>query len=692
MIIDFGRKGIRKLVLAIVLVALLVCVAAIGSFGAQTRRGLVTTSAGFSLNIRSDAGTGYTAIGKVWSGDIVNVVGEKNASDGVLWYLIEHGGVTGYVTSQYIQILPEETTTPPEETTTPDGTTGGEENEEPPVIVDFEAYLTEQGFPESYKPALRELHALYPTWIFKAQHVEFDFYDAVQKENEEKRSLVWVNSISSWKSTEDDAYDWASNTWKGFDGPNWVMASKEIIAHYMDPRNFLGVNSIFQFLEQSYDGNIQTVSGVKKIIAGTFMENDVVDTDGSTLNYANVIYNAGKTYGVNPYVLAAMLVQEQGTSGTSGLISGTYPGYEGYFNYFNIGAYAEGNMNAIQRGLWYARGGNNGGTSNLRPWTSRLKALNGGAYYYATGYTNVGQNTLYLKRFNVQGDKPFTHQYMTNIQGAASEAGELAQGYSPELRTTALSFYIPVYKNMPESAVERPTGDGSPNMKLSSLSVTGWDLTPDFDPETLEYMLVVPASFNSIIIKATAMDVSAKVEGAGEVALNGDSCVFEIKVTAGNGSTRVYKLRVEKENSESFGNVSFTDRYKLTNTTVYGIVPDTTVAALRSSLMAQGTIKVKNRDGYYKLDGEIVTTFDTICVLTTNNVPYGEYWASVLGDLNADGNINVTDLIKVRNLILDSSTMSEVELKSGDIDYSGGLSVVDLIKIRNHILGTGKIS
>ena len=51
------------------------------------------------------------------------------------------------------------------------------------------------------------------------------------------------------------------------------MASKEIIAHYMDPRNFLGVNSVFQFLEQSYDGNIQTLEGVKKIIAGTFMEN-----------------------------------------------------------------------------------------------------------------------------------------------------------------------------------------------------------------------------------------------------------------------------------------------------------------------------------------------------------------------------------------------------------------------------------
>ncbi|MBQ7968718.1 MAG: SH3 domain-containing protein [Clostridia bacterium] len=749
MIIEFGKKGIRKLILAIVLVAMLICVTAISGFGArEVRRGVVTTSEGFSLNIRSDAGTSNAAIGKVYSGDIVTIVGEKNAPDGVLWYLIEHGTITGYVTSQYIQILPDETTAPPDNTTAPDDTTtapdgtttapdgtttapdgtttapdgtttapdgtttapdgtttapddtttgpddttGGGGGQEIPEPIDFEAYLTEQGFPESYKPALRELHALYPNWIFKAQHVEFDFYEAVQKENEEKRSLVWVHSISSWKSTEGDAYDWASNTWKGFDGANWVMASKEIIAHYMDPRNFLGVNSVFQFLEQSYDGNIQNIDGVKKIIAGTFMENDVIDSDGSTLNYATAIFNAGKEYQVNPYVLAAMIVQEQGTGGTSGLISGTYPGYAGYYNYFNIGAYADGNMNAVQRGLWYAKGGNTGGTSNLRPWTSRLKAINGGAYYYAEGYTNAGQNTLYLKRFNIQGEKPFTHQYMTNIQGAASEAGELAQGYSPELRTAALSFYIPVYKNMPENAVERPTGDGSPNMKLSSLSVTGWELTPDFDPETLEYMLVLPASSNSIVIKGTAMDATANVEGLGEVILNGDNCVFEIKVTAGNGSVRIYKLTVAKEDSDNYGNVSFTERYKFVNTLIYGIAPNTTVGELRKNLMEQGSIKVRNKDGFYKLDVETVSSLDTICVLTTKDVPYGEYQAVVLGEINGDGNVTVTDLIKVRNLILDSSNVTEVELKSADIDGNGSMDVIDLIKIRNHILGTGKIS
>jgi hypothetical protein len=188
------------------------------------------------------------------------------------------------------------------------------------------------------------------------------------------------------------------------------------------------------------------------------------------------------------------------------------------------------------------------------------------------------------------------------------------------------------------------------------------------------------------------MHASAKVEGLGEITLNGDNCVLEIKVTAGNGSVSVYKLTVAKEDSESYGKVSFTDRYKITNTVIYGIAPDTTVAGLRSSLMAQGTIKVKDANGNYKNDDAVVCTADTICVLTTNNVPYGEYWASVLGEINSDGKINVTDLIKVRNLILDSSNMTEVELKSGDVDGNGSLNVIDLIKIRNHILGTGKIS
>ncbi|MBE6758376.1 MAG: hypothetical protein E7552_07535, partial [Ruminococcaceae bacterium] len=34
----------------------------------------------------------------------------------------------------------------------------------------FEAWLSAQEFPESYRPALRELHSQYPNWVFRAQH------------------------------------------------------------------------------------------------------------------------------------------------------------------------------------------------------------------------------------------------------------------------------------------------------------------------------------------------------------------------------------------------------------------------------------------------------------------------------------------------------------------------------------------
>lgn len=55
-------------------------------------------------------------------------------------------------------------------------------------------------------------------------------------------------------------------------------------------------------------------------------------------SYVDIIMNAGAQSGVNPYVLGAMILQEQ-ANGTSGSISGTTAGYQGIYNFFNIGAY-----------------------------------------------------------------------------------------------------------------------------------------------------------------------------------------------------------------------------------------------------------------------------------------------------------------------------------------------------------------
>ena len=73
-------------------------------------------------------------------------------------------------------------------------------------------------------------------------------------------------------------------------------------------------------------------------------------------------------------------------------------------------------------------------------------------------------------------------------------------------------------------------------------------------------------------------------------------------------------------------------------------------------------------------------------------MPYGEYRAGVLGDVICDGNIIITDILRVRNIILGAWDVTALENLCADIDGNGEVSINDLIKIRNHILGTDTIS
>lgn len=255
--------------------------------------------------------------------------------------------------------------------------------------------------------------------------------------------------------------------------------------------------------------------------------------------------NAGAQTGVNPYVLAAMILQEQGNNGTGRSISGTVAGYTGYYNFFNIEAYQSGSMDAVSRGLWYASQSG----SYERPWNSVDKSILGGASYYATNYVKVGQDTFYLKKFNVQGSNLYKHQYMTNIQGAASEGAKLAEAYGNELKKSALEFKIPVYQNMPETACAKPTTDGSPNNKLSGLGVDGFALTPTFNRDTTSYDLIVNPSVSEITINAVPLSSTASISGTGNIQLQSGNNEIKVSVTAQNGSVREYLIHVVRQDN-----------------------------------------------------------------------------------------------------------------------------------------------
>ena len=271
----------------------------------------------------------------------------------------------------------------------------------------------------------------------------------------------------------------------------------------------------------------------------------VSNTETTTASYVDILMNAASKSGVNPYVLAAMILQEQGTNGTGKCISGTVAGYQGYYNFFNIEAYQSGSMDAISRGLWYASQSG----SYERPWNSRDRAIIGGAEYYGTNYVKVGQDTFYLKKFNVQGSNLYKHQYMTNIQAAAAEGAKLAEAYGTSLKQSVLEFKIPVYNNMPSTACAKPTTDGSPNNKLSGLGVDGFALTPTFSRDVTSYDLIVNPSVTEVTVNAVPLSSTASISGTGTIQLQSGNNEITISVKAQNGTVREYQIHVVRQDN-----------------------------------------------------------------------------------------------------------------------------------------------
>lgn len=477
------------------------------------------------LNVRSGAGTGYSKTGTVSYGDILTILSETTDSSGAKWYKISCGNVTGYVSAAYVQL-------------TSSGSQGSSD-------ADFESYMTKQGFPESYKPYLRKLHEQHPKWIFTAQKLGVDWNTALKEECVVGRNLVHSSALASWKSMEKGAYDFNGGYWYGLDG-SWVAASKEIIMYYMDPRNFLNDTYIFMFENQSYDPSYQTESGVKTILADTFMSGSYTCPDTKKkYTYSQTFMDAAKKSGVSPYHLASRCRNEQGVNGAPQSL-GTVKGYENYFNFFDIQAYATSTMTAAEMGCKYAKTTN---PTYLLPWTNQYKSIVGGSIFLGTGYITKGQDTLYLQKFDMVdgGNGLYYHQYMTCVFGQANEAISLKNAYSQDILNSAMEFKIPVYNNMPDKLCPKPTSSGDNNNYLKSLSVSGTSISPKFDKFTASYTAKVNAEVSSVTVNANPLGKSAKVSGKGKVSLKTGENTVKVTCTAASGVKRTYTIKITRK-------------------------------------------------------------------------------------------------------------------------------------------------
>ncbi len=653
----------------------------------KTYTGTVDVDPTSSLSVRKDpiALNDYSnMLGRLNLGDSVIIHGGKVSGingDKNEWYKIEYAAAEGgfaYVCADYIINVTE--IIPPAEYV-PDAT--------------FEENLENQGFPESYKVLLRKLHAAHPNWIFLADHINLTWDEVLAAESGVGKNLVSTYRPESYRSMEYGAYNWNTNTYvNNFDGSNWVSPHRDIVAYYLEPRNFLNENSIFQFLDQTYNEKVQNAEGVNKIVANSFMSGAFPEDSYDT--YTDILMYAGKTGKVSPYVLAAMIIQEQGRDGTNPLITGTTSGYEGFYNFFNIGAYSSGSLTAVQRGLAYARGDYSSDANKAKyqlPWNSRTRSIIGGAIYYGNGYVDAGQDTLYYKKFDVIGPNYYNNQYMTNIEGANSEAILMKNAYANSLDDDILTFNIPVYKNMPsENKTSLPTSNGANNYYLKDLSIKDVSITPTFDMYKKNYETVVDYSVSKINVSATAVD-GATVSGTGEHNLKVGENVITLTVTAASGKTSDYKISVTRR--EGQGETVIPDPEVTTDYLIgdylTGVQPVTTVNSFKQKItLKNGKLKIYNSSGAEKTTGNICTG-DKIKIFKTDDNLFLEKTIVIYGDANGDGKLSGIDVIMIQKHMVGLESISGISLVSADVNRDKKLGGVDVIMIQKHMVGISNV-
>ena len=121
----------------------------------------------------------------------------------------------------------------------------------------------------------------------------------------------------------------------------------------------------------------------------------------------------------------------------------------------------------------------------------------------------------------------------------------------------------------------------SSNNNLSSLTIEGVKLLPEFSKSTLEYSAEVDNTVEKITIAATADDSGATISGLGEQELQEGINTFTIVVTAPNGATKTYTINISKAEKDpiiiKIGKDSYTVLRKIEGLTIPDDFEETSV-------------------------------------------------------------------------------------------------------------------
>lgn len=488
-----------------------------------------------------------------------------------------------------------------------------------------------------YQALIDNIKSKHPNWKIKILYTGLDWNQVIKNETTAShgRNLVYYTNSGAWVCST------CGN--KEYDTGKWRCASEAAVSYYMDPRNWINDDYIFQFESLTFDSSTQTLAGVEKIMnAAAWARGSTITytkTNGSTgtinKSYAQVVYDAAKEAGISPYHLASRLVLEQGKNSTPGSTAkGTYSGYVGYYNFCNVNAWGSGTAAVMKNAMTYAQ--NNG-------WSDPELSIKGGAKFIAKSYINVGQSTLYLQKYDVDNSdgKLYYHQYMGNVEAAATECKSVKSSYqSLGMIDNSFTFLIPVYENMPDTLCASPD---STSIVTQNVQITGTNVQ----------IRNAPSLIGTVVAKLNTGDTVLRIECA---ASQVDGYYWD-KIVLSNGA----KAYVARNFIKQVADVTNCNISAVANTSVnLRNGPGTTGTSVITTLISGQAVTIIEKDMYNGLNG-----FNWVRVKLSNGTQgyIANQYLTEIGEASAStNNTNNSSSYKIATIKCDEG--SSVRIRS----------------------------
>jgi beta-N-acetylglucosaminidase/uncharacterized protein YraI len=420
------------------------------------------------LNMRSGGGTSYRTITTLNKGIVVDIVSESNG-----WTKIKYDGRLGYVSSEYLEAIKQESSNKTTKEVNIDnlnvrngpntsyGVVGKLKKGEKINVLSEDNGWTKISYTgrEAYTSSryLKEVSSYSnpiptpnlpietpntgedtseningSTVNYKALSYTLNDHVSVQQE----RANIGANVIDSSKVKSSQVM----TTFAIRENRSFITANKNDLQYFLNPNNFTNNSQgMMQFLKiDSYKGGISAGE------LNSYLNSLSQASSGTNVfyNQGQMFINAAQKYNIDLAYLVSHAMWETGY-GKSILAQGqTITSFKGkpldapvkVYNFFGIGA-IDKSANVSGAEAAYSNG-----------WTSIEATINGSAQWIAQNYiksSKYNQNTIYKMKFNYDYS---WHQYATDVNWANGISGIMNKIVGMYDTRSNLTFEVPSYK------------------------------------------------------------------------------------------------------------------------------------------------------------------------------------------------------------------------------------------------------